>query len=214
MVEGTNALTATGMISGTPHYMAPEQATGLHVDRRADVYALGIVAYKMLIGKVPFSADTPVAVLLKHVSEPMPLPRTTDFPEGLARALLKCTAKQPEDRWPTAEAFVEALERGLSGASEPVGRGFAGAADPGSESLETLVSAPELDGSASPPIAAFDTSVPARTLSASRRAAARAGVAVGAAAFLVMAASVAWLNGRRHATEAASSAFGSAPASP
>src|SRR5262249_35418783 len=85
---------------------------------------------------------------------------------------------------------------------------------PGSESLETLVSAPELDGSASPPIAAFDTSVPARTLSASRRAAARAGVAVGAAALLVMAPSVAWLNGRRHPTQPASAAFGSAPASP
>jgi tRNA A-37 threonylcarbamoyl transferase component Bud32 len=198
MVEGTNALTATGMISGTPHYMAPEQATGQHVDRRADVYALGIVAYEMLIGKVPFSADTPVAVLLKHVSEPMPLPQTTGFPEGLARALLKCTAKKPEDRWPSAEAFVDALERGLGGAADPVGRAFVPASDAGSGTLETLVAAPELDAAPGPPPAAFDTKVPARTLSASRRAAARAGVAVGGAAFLVMAASVAWLNGRRH----------------
>src|SRR5262249_34300336 len=77
-----------------------------------------------------------------------------------------------------------------------------------------LVSAPELDGPAASPAAAFDTNVPARTLTASRRAAARAGVAVGAAAFLVMAASVAWLNGRRHDTEAASTAPGSRPASP
>jgi serine/threonine-protein kinase len=113
MVEGSSTLTATGMISGTPHYMAPEQALGRAVDHRADIYALGVMAYQMLLGQVPFEADTPVAVLLKHASQPMPLPSPDELPEPAARALLKCLAKQPEDRWPTAGSFVQALAAGL-----------------------------------------------------------------------------------------------------
>ena len=110
MVESSGGLTATGVITGTPQYMAPEQATGTKVDRRADIYALGIVAYEMFTGHVPFSADTPVAVLMKHVQEPMPLPPPSVVAEPLLRAVLKATAKRPEDRWPRAGAFVAALE--------------------------------------------------------------------------------------------------------
>ena len=62
------------MITGTPQYMAPEQATGTKVSAAADTYALGIVAYEMLTGRVPFAADTPVAIMMKHVQEPLPLP--------------------------------------------------------------------------------------------------------------------------------------------
>jgi serine/threonine-protein kinase len=114
MVEGSSALTATGMISGTPQYMAPEQATGQPVDHRADIYALGIMAYEMFMGRVPFSADTPVAVLLKHVQEPLPIPSPVDVPEPLVRALLKCVAKKPEDRWSSATEFANALAMGLA----------------------------------------------------------------------------------------------------
>jgi eukaryotic-like serine/threonine-protein kinase len=117
MVEGSSGLTATGMISGTPQYMAPEQAMAGVVDNRADIYALGIVAYEMLTGRVPFAADTPVAVLMKHVQDPIPVPSTRDVPEPLMRALLKSLAKRPEDRWPTAVAFVKALAEGLSQAT-------------------------------------------------------------------------------------------------
>jgi len=117
MVEGSSGLTATGMISGTPQYMAPEQAMAGVVDNRADIYALGIVAYEMLTGRVPFAADTPVAVLMKHVQDPIPVPSTRDVPEPLMRALLKALAKRPEDRWPTAVAFVKALGDGLSQAT-------------------------------------------------------------------------------------------------
>jgi eukaryotic-like serine/threonine-protein kinase len=113
MLDGSNKLTATGMISGTPQYMAPEQATGTAVDGRADIYALGIVTYELLTGRVPFSADTPVAVLMKHVQDPIPLPSPAEVKEPLVRAVLKALAKKPEDRWPTAAAFVSALEAAL-----------------------------------------------------------------------------------------------------
>jgi tRNA A-37 threonylcarbamoyl transferase component Bud32 len=113
MLESSGGLTASGMITGTPQYMAPEQATGLKIGPPADVYALGIMAYEMLVGRVPFSADTPVAVLMKHVQEPLPLPAPDVVPEPMLRALLKAAAKKPEQRWPTAGAFVDALAAGL-----------------------------------------------------------------------------------------------------
>jgi tRNA A-37 threonylcarbamoyl transferase component Bud32 len=159
MVEGSSALTATGMISGTPHYMSPEQALGKTVDRRTDLYALGIVAYEMLTGKVPHAADTPVAVLLKHVNEPLPLPSRMDFPETAVHAILKCVAKNPDDRWPTARSFVDALHAGLQGVVLPdrvaeaapsgtmtLGPSVLGALSSGgaSASLATPVAAPPL----------------------------------------------------------------------
>ena len=113
ILESSGGLTASGMITGTPQYMAPEQATGAKVGRQADIYALGIVAYEMFSGRVPFAADTPLAVLMKHVQEPLPLPPPDVVPEPLLRALLRAAAKKPEDRWPSAGAFAEALSAGL-----------------------------------------------------------------------------------------------------
>ena len=81
MVEGATIVTQKGVITGTPQYMAPEQVSGDTLDGRCDVYALGIITYELLTGHVPFSADTPVAVLIKHVSEPIPLQPLAGLPE-------------------------------------------------------------------------------------------------------------------------------------
>jgi serine/threonine protein kinase len=109
MIEGAPGLTQTGMITGTPQYMAPEQALGSKVDRRADIYSLGIVAYECLTGRVPFTADTPLAVLMKHVRDPIPLPPVSEVPEPQCHVLMKALAKNPADRWPSAAGFVEAM---------------------------------------------------------------------------------------------------------
>ena len=84
MLEGNPVVTRTGMVVGTPHYMAPEQALGNGVDHRCDVYSLGIVAYEMLFGRTPFTGDSPVAVLLKHVNDPLPVPAGSRLPEPAA----------------------------------------------------------------------------------------------------------------------------------
>jgi len=115
MVEGSTVLTRTGMMAGTPQYMAPEQALEKKLDHRCDIYALGVVAYEMLTGRVPFTADTPVAVLMKHLTEPIPLPSPEDVPEPLTRAVLKSMAKEPADRWPSATDFARALNLALPG---------------------------------------------------------------------------------------------------
>jgi TonB family protein len=110
MLEGGPGLTRTGTLVGTPQYMAPEQALGSAADHRCDIYSLGVVAYEIFVGDVPFKGDSPVAVLLKHVNEPVPTPRDGQVPPLLMRAILKALAKDPGDRWPSAGAFVAALE--------------------------------------------------------------------------------------------------------
>ena len=116
LMESTNRLTRTGILTGTPHYMAPEQALGQRVDHRCDIYALGIVAYEMLLGRTPFSGDSPMAVLLQQVHQPLPPPVDQGLPAIWMDAIYKATAKNPAERWPSAGAFVDALESSLSAA--------------------------------------------------------------------------------------------------
>ena len=108
-------LTATGMAIGTPAYMSPEQAAGdRDIDGRSDLYALGIVAYQMLVGEPPFVASSTPAMLVKHISErPTPISqRRGDVPQDLARAVMMCLEKDPVMRFPTAGALVTALDTG------------------------------------------------------------------------------------------------------
>ena len=104
-------LTATGAAIGTPAYMAPEQAMGSAVDARTDIYALGIMLYEMLTGRVPFQADTPMAVLMAHVSDPLPLPHVfnAEIPEAIEEVVIKALAKSPDDRYQNANEMAQAL---------------------------------------------------------------------------------------------------------
>jgi tRNA A-37 threonylcarbamoyl transferase component Bud32 len=114
--EKQEQMTQAGVGMGTPAYMAPEQARGqLDIGPPADIYSLGIVLYEMLTGRVPYTADTPLAVVLKVVNDPMPSPRTfsPDISDALQGVLLKATAKDPAQRYQTAAALVEGLNRSL-----------------------------------------------------------------------------------------------------
>ena len=119
MLEGSSVVTTTGMIQGTPSYMAPEQAMGEKVDRLADVYALGVVAFECLTGRVPYTGTTPVAILMKHVQEPVPEATAAEVTAPLAAVLRRCLAKLPAERWPSAGAFAAALDEASAGALPP-----------------------------------------------------------------------------------------------
>jgi len=117
MVEdsGGTQLTSAGSILGTPAYMAPEQAAGKPVDGRTDIYSLGVVLYELLVGKPPYQAETPLAVVLKHLNDPLPPPRSikSDIPNPLERVVLKAMAKNPDDRYQTAADMEKALKVAL-----------------------------------------------------------------------------------------------------
>lgn len=112
-----HTLTASGISLGTPEYMAPEQGMGRDVDGRVDVYSLGVVLYELITGRKPFTADTPMAVIFKHISEPLPSPRlfVPDLPFEVENILFRAMEKEPENRYPDMHAFAEALEQMASG---------------------------------------------------------------------------------------------------
>ncbi len=105
--------TQLGQIMGSPRYMSPEQVQGKHVDARTDVYALGAMLYAMLAGRPPFDKATDLATMMAHVSDtPQPLGQVApdaDLPPGLEAVVMKCLAKNPDDRFPSMEALITAL---------------------------------------------------------------------------------------------------------
>jgi serine/threonine-protein kinase len=96
-------------VSGTPAYMSPEQVSGSVCDARSDVYALGVVAYEMLVGAAPFRAETPVAVLMMHVHDAVPMPPGDLVASHIMAPVLRALDKDPARRYSSAVAFVEAL---------------------------------------------------------------------------------------------------------
>jgi len=115
--ESTADLTGSGVGIGTPEYMAPEQGLG-QVDERSDVYALGVVFYEMVTGSKPYSATTPMAVLLKKSTEPLPRPSllAPGLPQAVENVLLKALARVPSERYTSMGDFARALEQLAGGA--------------------------------------------------------------------------------------------------
>lgn len=112
-IAETSQTTLSGqMMMGTPHYISPEQAKGLgNLDSGTDIYSLGVMMYELLVGEVPYQADTPFSVIHDHIYSPLPLPRdmNPDLNEEMERAILKALAKKREDRYATVSEMMAAF---------------------------------------------------------------------------------------------------------
>jgi serine/threonine protein kinase len=110
---GATQLTATGAMVGTPSYMAPEQGMGQPGDERSDIYSLGVMLYQLVTGRLPYEADTPLAVVIKHINEALPMPRQAnpEVPESVERVILKAMAKNPDDRYQHVGEMLNDLKR-------------------------------------------------------------------------------------------------------
>jgi serine/threonine-protein kinase len=121
--DGSRKLTSAGMIFGTPEYMAPEQASGGNIDHRADIYATGIILYKMLTGHAPFSGESFLEVLEKQVTQPPPrmskVKSDLDIPKELEQVVMRSLAKKPDERFATMARFA----RAIAYAGRDLGRG-------------------------------------------------------------------------------------------
>ncbi|MGH7702705.1 MAG: protein kinase domain-containing protein, partial [Gemmatimonadales bacterium] len=119
-------LTSAGVAIGTPQYMSPEQAAGeKEIDGRSDLYSLGIVSYQMLTGELPFNAPTVAGILMKQITEVAPQVTTLrpEVPEDLSLAVSRCLEKDPENRWPSADALRRGLEGRTMTGYRPTGTG-------------------------------------------------------------------------------------------
>ncbi len=117
MVELGESTLSQDMLVGTPQYISPEQAQGQGtIDGRTDIYALGVVLFEMLTGRVPYSGDTPFAIIHDHIYKPLPLPSAlnADIDEPLEKVILRALAKNPDDRFSTMEEFWLALKKALT----------------------------------------------------------------------------------------------------
>jgi eukaryotic-like serine/threonine-protein kinase len=127
-MAGAGRLTQAGTVFGTPHYMSPEQAAGHPIDNRADIYALGIILYECLSGRVPFEADSYMGVLTKHMfAVPEPIEHAVGSASslgGLAPIVMRCLAKEPADRYATMEELGAALELFLRDPSSAAASGL------------------------------------------------------------------------------------------
>ncbi|HZY43322.1 MAG TPA: serine/threonine-protein kinase, partial [Anaerolineae bacterium] len=162
---------------GTPQYISPEQAQGRSdLDVRTDVYSLGVVMYELLLGRVPYQADTPYAVIHDHIYTPLPLPRSIKpaLSESLERVLLKALAKDREDRFSSVNELILAFDQGMQSAPSEV--------EPSASIEPAKLIRPERTAStiAAPPVS---TPIVQSTAAAPNRS--KLGIGLGAAAILI-----------------------------
>jgi serine/threonine protein kinase len=117
-IAEAGASTLSGdMLMGTPHYISPEQARGEHdLDQGTDIYSFGVVLYELIVGRVPYNADTPFSIIHDHIYTPLPMPRKINpsVPETIERVLLKALAKERGDRYASVEEMVKAFNASLT----------------------------------------------------------------------------------------------------
>jgi hypothetical protein len=118
--DASLSLTGSALL-GTPAFISPEQARGLKADHRSDQYALGVILFQLATGELPFDADTPMAILLKQLNEPLPLPRSINprIPESVEQVILKATAKNPEHRFASMVELSAAFQAAVAHTLDP-----------------------------------------------------------------------------------------------
>jgi serine/threonine protein kinase len=128
ILEGTTNLTRVGTGIGTPQYMSPEQGVGQPVDRRSDIYSLGIVFFHCLTGRVPFTADNPLSITVKHMNDPLPMDKLAaeGVPGPIVQVVQKMTAKQPHERFQSTDVLVDALTSALAASNLALPRSHRG----------------------------------------------------------------------------------------
>lgn len=152
--DANDSLTQTGNVMGTATYLSPEQAQGRPADPRSDVYSLAVVLYEMLTAGPPFTGDTPVSIAYKHVQEPVPSPTrfNADVPPALEAIVLHGLAKQPDERYASAEEFRADLRRHRTGETPRVVSAAAIApANPTPPPADATIAVPQMPVAAAAP---------------------------------------------------------------
>ena len=156
---GASQMTEAGSIVGTAQYLSPEQARGTNVDQRSDLYSLGVVLYELLTGAAPFSGDTPVEIAMRHLSqapEP-PSAKRPNLPHDLDLLVMRALAKDPEERYQSAEEMDGDLERIARGAAvsreteESATQIISAATGPMAATAATMIAPPPRAIAAAPP---------------------------------------------------------------
>ncbi len=148
LLEGATNLTRVGTGIGTPQYMSPEQGTGQAVDRRSDIYSLGIVFFHCLTGRVPFTADNPLSITIKHLHDPLPVERmvAVGVPNPIVQVVLKMTAKNAGERYQSASEVVDALAQALEASNLAIPRIRSGLSSSGAYMEQRSVPSGQLPG--------------------------------------------------------------------